>query len=111
MGGGTDNINIDGEKIEVTDKTLDADWQVFDAAGNSIAKESSGHYVLTPGVVYYLSIPLQEDGGAVTNISEYKSIDVYVEAKTVINKNGKVTESALSFDNFKLTQINLFDLD
>ena len=111
VGEGTENINVDGEVYSVTDKTQDTDWQLFDSDGNVVAANTEGYYNLTAGRTYILQIPLTENGGAVKNISELRSIDVYLEAKTVIRKRNKVTESAFAYDNFKLTQINLFDLD
>ena len=111
VGEGAESINIDGEEYSVTDKTKDGDWQVFDSDGNAVTANTEGYYNLTAGRTYILQIPLTEDGGAVKNISELRSIDVYLEAKTIIRKRNKVTESAFAYDNFKLTQINLFDLD
>ena len=109
--GGADSIIIDADTIQVTDKTLDADWKVFDASGNLVNADTSGYYKLDGGQEYYVQIPLKEDNGNVVNLSELKSLDLYMEAQTVIYKKGKVIESAFVYDNFKLTQINLFDLD
>ena len=110
--GGADSITIDSNVISVTDKTMDADWQVFDpSTGSAITADPSGYYKLTEGKVYYVMIPLREDSGTVENLSELKSVDLYMEAQTVIKKNNKTTESAFTYSNFKLTQINLFDLD
>ena len=91
---------------------MDAGWQVFDpSTGSAITADPSGYYKLTEGKVYYVKIPLKEDSGTVENLSELKSVDLYMEAQTVIKKNNKTTESAFTYSNFKLTQINLFDLD
>ena len=110
--GGADSITIDSNVISVTDKTMDTEWQVFDpSTGSALTADPSGYYKLTEGKVYYVRIPLREEGGTVENLSELKSLDLYMEAQTVIYKKGKVIESAFVYDNFKLTQINLFDLD
>ena len=109
--GGTDTVIIDSNVISVTNKTLDPDWQVLDASGNLLTADAAGYYKIVGGNEYYLQIPLTEDSGNVTNLSELKSVNLYLEAQTIIRKNGKVNESAFTYDSFKLTQINLFDLD
>mgnify|MGYP003291385600 CR=1 FL=1 len=122
MGGGSEVINVDGEDINVTHKSgwATAGWKIFDTATNAEVaavydnQKKEFYYPITSGREYYLQVPLVEpgtNGNGVVNLSETKSLDIYIEVQSFITKNNKVNESALIYDNFKLTQLNLFDLD
>ena len=72
------------------------------------------YYPIRSGVEYYVQVPLEEtkeDKTVIKNLSETKSLDLYLELQSFIDKGNKKNESALIYDNFKLTQLNLFDLD
>ena len=122
MGGGDKSININGENVNVTEKTGQAavGWKIFDTATNTEVAavydndKNEYYYPIISGKEYYIQVPLVENPGTanqVFNLSETKSLDLYVEVQSFITKNNKKNESALIYDNFKLTQINLFDLD
>lgn len=122
MGGGNETININGENANVIEKTGQAavGWKIFDTATNTEVTavydndKKEYYYPIISGKEYYIQVPLVENPGTanqVFNLSETKSLDLYIEVQSFITKNNKKNESALIYDNFKLTQINLFDLD
>lgn len=122
MGGGNETININGENVNVIEKTGQAavGWKIFDTATNTEVTvvydndKKEYYYPIISGKEYYIQVPLVENPGTanqVFNLSETKSLDLYIEVQSFITKNNKKNESALIYDNFKLTQINLFDLD
>ena len=122
MGGGNKTININGENLNVTEKTGQANigWKIFDTVTNTEVAavydtdKNEYYYPIISGKEYYVQVPLVENPGTadqIFNLSETKSLDFYIEVQSFITKNNKKNESALIYDNFKLTQINLFDLD
>ncbi|MBR5596409.1 MAG: DUF5057 domain-containing protein [Lachnospiraceae bacterium] len=123
--GGSNVLSINGADVNVTEKTgqILNGWELYQwipnqKEGNKVElKQDNGgnyYYKIVAGVEYYFKVPLVEQKGTVNevvNLSETKSMDIYIEVQSFITKNKKVNESALIYDNIKLTQLNLFDLD
>ena len=116
---GSSSLIVNGENIPVTDKTAKttAGWRIYESFSNAEvaplydAAKGIYYYPLVSGKEYYIQVPLIEEDSNTVNLSETKSLDLYVEIQTFITKNGKVNESSFVYDSFKLSQINLFDLD
>ena len=60
---------------------------------------------LQSGHTYHIDIPLTG------NLSDTKSIDLYIEIQSEIVKNGKTHISSKVYDNLTISRLQLFDLD
>lgn len=114
LGGGSNSCIINGETVTVTEKTKDKDWKVYEGlTKNLVTPNEAGYYLLKAGQEYYVQVPLMEydEEEKTANLSQLKSLNLYLEAQTLISKRRTVKESAFAYDCLTLTQLNLFDLD
>lgn len=117
--GGNQDLVVDGENIKVADKTNQAinGWKICETGtGAEVnvqydAGTDSYYYILTSGKEYYVQAPLKEVSTGEVNLSETKSMNLYIEVQSFVQKYGKTNVSAYIYDSFKLSQVNLFDLD